>query len=314
MNHPIATGKIEPIHLKRKAYLYIRHLTMCQVQANTARTQRQDILKQMITDLGWSADQVVMIDADQARSGLTISGLDRFNILLADVAARKVGAVCCLELSRMAMNSAGWLSLLILCRVTNTLLIDGNGIYSLRDKNDRLFFPIGIQWIADRLQEAKRYKAQTGELHLRLPTGLVYNRAGKIIHEPDQRVHDTVMLVFELYQQLGTAHAVVRKFEQNKMLFPKVIRSGDDKGDYEWGRLSLTRVLDMLRNPIYAGIYVFGRTKTKKDLEGEGFLEVRNHTIKLKHEEWTAYRPDSHEGYISQEQFLKNQEQLSNLR
>jgi DNA invertase Pin-like site-specific DNA recombinase len=319
MNHPIAGGKIQPIHLERKVYVYIRQSTVHQVQANTGSTERQYLLKNGIIDLGWSADQVVVIDEDQARSGSSMAGRNGFKALLADVAAGEVGAVCSLEVSRLARDSADWQNLLKLCRFTNTLVIDNDAVYNLQDKNDRLILgikgqmsEIELQLITDRLHGAKRLKAEKGELTLTLPTGLVYNRAGKVILEPNEEVRDRVQLAFELLEQLGSASAVIKHFERNSLLFPVLIRSGDDKGDYKWKPLSLGRLLSILHNPAYAGAYVYGRSNQIKKLDPNNSYDVISYAVILKREDWAIIRLGSHAGYISWEQFLSNQRLLSN--
>lgn len=302
--------KITPDHLQRAAYLYIRQSTLRQVMENTESTQRQYALRERAVALGWPADHIRVIDSDLGKSG---AERDRagFQQLVTDVSLGRAGVVMGLEVSRLARNSMDWHRLLELCALSETLILDEDGLYDPAHFNDRLLLGMKgtlseaeLHVLRARLQGGIRNKARRGELRMALPVGLIYNPAGQPVLDPDQQVQGAVQLVFETFARTGSASATLKWFRQRGLLFPRRPRHGPNQGELVWGELSHSRVLQVLHNPRYAGAFVFGRTRTRKTLDGRTTIRL------LPREQWEVVRPESHAGYISWETFEANQHQL----
>ena len=208
MSDQRAAEKVTSEHLRRDAYLYVRQSTLRQVMENTTSTDRQYGLRQRAVALGWSLDQVIVIDDDLGRSGASAEGRDGFQRLVADVGMGKAGIVLGLEVSRLARNNADWHRLLEICALTGTLILDEDGLYDPCTFNDRLLLGLKGQMseaelhlLKARLRGGQLTKARRGELVMPLPVGLVYDPAGRVVLDPDQGVRDAVACLF------ATSHA-----------------------------------------------------------------------------------------------------------
>jgi len=251
--------KIADHHLMRKACIYIRQSTMAQVRFNQESTERQYNLADQAKSLGWMPEQIRILDGDLAQSGELTTKRDDFKTLVSDVAMGQVGAIFSLESSRLARSNKDWHRLLELCAVTKTLVFDGDGCYDPSDFNDSLvlgmkgtFAQAELHIIRARLHGAKLNRAQKGELRFPLPVGLVFD-GDKIVLDPDQEVQGAVRTVFTLFEQENSAYAVVQRFHQIGLLFPRRSYGGVWDGKLIWGRLTHSRVLGVLANPSYAG-------------------------------------------------------------
>src|SRR5438128_4607995 len=223
----LATSKIRPDHLARQALIYIRQSTLMQVRTHTGSTTRQYDLVARARDLGWPQAHIRVIDQDQGASGATAQGRDGFQDLVADVGRKRAGAVFCLEASRLARSCSDWYYLLEICALTDTLVIDEEGIYDPGQYNDRLLLGFmgtmseaELHWLRQRLLGGKLAKAQQGQLRMRLPTGFVYDPGGRVVLDPDEEVRQAVSLVFTLFEQHHSALAVVMHFKQEHLRFP----------------------------------------------------------------------------------------------
>src|SRR5436190_5917466 len=195
MIHRPSTSKIRPEHLDRRAFVYVRQSTLFQVRENTASTARQYDLAQRARDLGWSEAAVIVIDQDQGRSGSSATDRDGFQYLIAQVGLGQARAVLSLEPSRLARSCSDWYRLLELCALTDTLVIDEDGVYDPGQYNDRLLLGFKgtmseaeLHWLHSRLLGGKLEKAEHGQLRVRPPTGLVYDPAGRLVLDPDEEV------------------------------------------------------------------------------------------------------------------------------
>ena len=305
------TQKITASHLKRDAYLYIRQSTIRQVFENTESTRRQYALRQRAVSLGWPVERVIVIDSDLGKSGA--SGVDRegFKTLVSEVGLGHAGIVLGLEVSRLARNSTDWHRLLEICALSDTLILDEDGLYDPSHFNDRLLLGLKgtmseaeLHVLRARLQGGIRNKARRGELKSPLPVGLEYDQQDHVVLNPDRQVQQALRTVFQTYERAGSACAVVKFFREQNLLFPRRLRRGPNKGQLVWGPLGHTRVLQTLHNPRYAGAFVYGRFRMRKNSSG------RHSVQKLPQDQWHTLLPDTHPGYITWEQFQQNQQRF----
>jgi DNA invertase Pin-like site-specific DNA recombinase len=252
--------KVQACHLKRNAYLYVRQSTIRQVFENTESTKRQYALRQRAVALGWTAEQIIVIDSDLGQSGVAMTDREGFQKLVAEVGMGHAGIVLGLEVSRLARNCADWHRLLELCALSNTLILDEDGLYDPCDFNDRLLLGLKgtmseaeLHILRARLQGGKDNKARRGELRMTLPIGLVYDPQGHVTLDPDQHVQQALHMLFKTFQRTGSATAVVRFFREQRLLFPYRVHCGARKGEIVWRSLYHSRVLRTLHHPRYAG-------------------------------------------------------------
>ena len=312
------TLKIRPDHLSRQAVIYVRQSTLLQVRENIGSTTRQYDLVKRAHDLGWEQAGIQVIDQDQGQSGASSIGRDGFQWLVAEVGLGHVGAVLSLEVSRLARSCSDWYRLLEICALTDTLVIDEEGVYDPGLYNDRLLLGFKgtmseaeLHWLHQRLQGGKLTKAEQGQLRFRLPSGLIYDPVGKVVLDPDEAVAEAIRLVFTLFEQTNSALAVVSHFATHQLRFPTRHWGGARAGELEWVRLCHGRVLDVLHSPLYAGAYVYGRTQTRRHaLPGEQ-PRIKGRTRRVKQEDWPIVLLDRHPGYITWDQFCRQQRQLA---
>jgi DNA invertase Pin-like site-specific DNA recombinase len=239
------TGKIQPYHLTKQAYIYLRQSTMAQVRLNQESTQRQYALQDKAQQLGWSPTIIKILDGDLGMSGTQSSNREDFKTLVADVSMGKVGAVFALEASRLSRSCTDWHRLLELCAMTNTLIIDEDGCYNPSDFNDQLLLGLKgsmsfaeLHFIRARLQGGKVNKAKKGELKFPLPVGFCYDDQGRVRLDPDEQVHHTLHLFFSVFKEKRSAYGVIHHFAQNHIQFPKRPHGGVRKGKLVWARLT----------------------------------------------------------------------------
>lgn len=307
-----AVSKVTASHLARTAYLYVRQSTLRQVVSNTESGQRQYALRQRAVALGWPAEQIVVIDCDQGQSGASAADREGFQRLVAEVGMGRAGIVLGLEVSRLARNNADWHRLLEICALSETLILDEDGLYDPGCFNDRLLLGLKgtmseaeLHFLRARLRGGQLSKARRGELPVPLPVGLVYDPAGKVVLDPDQGVQQALRHLFQTFERTGSARAVVQAFNREGLRFPARVRSGKRKGELLWMPLRHWRVLRTLHNPRYAGAFVYGRRRTRKTGDGKLTFEA------VPREQWTALIRDAHPGYISWDRFETNQRQLA---
>jgi DNA invertase Pin-like site-specific DNA recombinase len=310
---------ITPAHQSKPAYIYIRQSTLAQVRHNQESTERQYALRDKALALGWPPRAIQVLDRDQGMSGAHSAGREDFKTLVADVSMGRVGAVFALEVSRLARSNLDWHRLLELCALTHTLVIDADGCYDPADFNDGLLLGLKgtmaqaeLHFLRGRLLGGKLNKARKGELRTPLPVGLCYDDEGRIVLDPDDEVRGAVQRVFRLFQEEGSAYAVVQRFAQDGLRFPTRAYGGAWAGKLIWGQLAHSRVLSLIKNPAYAGTYVFGRYQYAKTITPDG--EVRTTMRAMPKSQWRVQLPQHHEGYVTAEEFERNQQQLAHNR
>jgi len=303
--------KVTAGHLARNAYLYVRQSTLRQVTENTESTHRQYALRARAHALGWPVEKVIVIDSDLGQSG---ADRDRegFRTLVGEVSMGNAGLVLGLEVSRLSRSSSDWHRLLELCAMTDTLILDEDGLYDPCSFNDRLILGLKAQmseaelhFLRARLQGGIISRARRGELKVPLPIGLVYDPLDRVVLDPDAQVRKSVTLLFDTFSRTGSAMATVKAFRREGMLFPHRPRSGGRKGEAIWGELTHSRTLQILHNPRYAGAFMFGRTRSQR--RPDGTLAYR--VVPL--DEVEVLLRDQHEGYISWERFEANRQRLA---
>lgn len=312
-------SKLQDRHTSRTAYVYIRQSTMGQVRHHRESTERQYALRDKALELGWSPASVRILDRDLGESGAQAGNRRDFQLLIEGVSAGKAGAVFALEASRLARSCVDFHRLIRLCGLTDTLVIDEDGCYDPADFNDGLLLGLKgtiaqaeLHFIRARLQGGKLNKARKGELRFPLPVGLCYDEQGRTVPDPDQEVQGAVGLVFSLFCQTGSAYGVVQHFARQGLPFPKRSYGGLWAGRLIWGRLTHSRVLGILKNPAYAGAYVYGRYRSTPRVGADG--SVKNRIAKAPMDSWLVRIQDHHPGYIGWDQFVRNQQRLEKNR
>ena len=302
-----AASKVTAAHLCRTAYLYVRQSSLKQVLHNTESAIRQYDLRGKAISLGWAADQITVIDIDQGHSGASAADREGFQQLVAEVSLGRAGIVLGLECSRLARSNADWHQLLELCAMTGTLICDEDGLYDPRNFNDRLVLGMKgqlseyeLHFLRARLLGGQISRARRGELIVPLPVGLVYDGARHVILDPDTAIAGALRHLFTTFEATGSATAVVKAFRAAGLTFPWRHKKGPRKGEVDWQPLRHHTVLRVLHNPRYAGAFTYGRRREQKLPGGKTV------TTKLPREEWTAFIPGAHPGYITLDQYEAN--------
>lgn len=305
-------SKITAKHLKLLAYLYVRQSTIRQVMTNIESSQRQYALRDRAIALGWSEENIVIIDDDQGQSGATIAQRHGFQHLVSEVGMGHAGLVMGLEVSRLARNNVDWHRLLEICALSGTLILDEDGLYNPGDFNDRLLLGLKgtmseaeLYMIRTRLQGGILNKARRGELSVRLPVGFLYDPDKNVVLDPDKQVQSSIRYLFKAFSQTGSARATARLFQEEGLRFPKRIFCGHQKGELDWAPLCHARVVQIINNPRYAGAYFYGRSQSQRD-----YMNGRYHRQKKTMEDWHCLIKDSHPGYITWEAFEENRNRL----
>jgi DNA invertase Pin-like site-specific DNA recombinase len=304
-------AKVSPNHLDRDAYLYVRQSTLRQVVENTESTLRQYALRERAIALGWPIERVQVIDCDQGQSGASAADREGFQRLVAEVSLGHAGIVLGLEVSRLARNNSDWHRLLEICALTDTLILDEDGLYDPGQFNDRLLLGLKgtiseaeLHVLRARLRGGILNKARRGELKTPLPVGLVYDPQGQVVLDPDRQVQDALRVLFATFERTGSGCATVKYFREQGLLFPRRLRRGLRKGELVWATLVHSRVLQALHNPRYAGAFFHGRTRWRRSRDGG------NRCKRLPPDQWHALLPGAHVGYITWDQYQRAQQVL----
>ena len=251
--------KVTASHLGREAYLYVRQSSLRQVFEHRESTRRQYALRERAVALGWPTERIVVIDTDLGLSGAD-PDREGFQRLVADVGMGRAGIVLGLEVSRLARNSTDWHRLLEICALSETLILDEDGVYDPGDFNDRLLLGLKgtmseaeLHMMRARLRGGLLNAARRGELKVPLPVGLVYDPLDRVVLDPDVQVQNSLRLLFDTFTRTGSARATVKHFRAEKLSFPHRPFGGPHKGELHWKPLRFARVQRALHNPRYAG-------------------------------------------------------------
>ena len=309
--------KIRAQHLERLAIIYVRQSTPQQVLEHRESRERQYALKDYAVTLGWPADRILVIDEDQGHSGRSAENRPGFQRLLLEVNLDHVGLILGLEMNRLARSATDWQRLFEVCAIFDTLLGDADGIYDPNDPNDRLILglkgilsEVELHTMRTRLQRGSQNKAQRGELFTHLPIGYVRSSSGQVELDPDEQARAVVRLIFAKFEELGSATAVFRYLAQNKIRVGVRAVGGPNRGQLEWHRPSRVTVVCMLRHPIYAGAYVYGRRCADPKRKAQGLRSNPTRSM----EQWQVLLRDKLPAYITWEQYLANCERMHQNR
>jgi DNA invertase Pin-like site-specific DNA recombinase len=311
-------SKVAASHLQRAAFVYIRQSTQGQVERNTESTERQYALVERAIELGFAREQVVVIDEDLGISGSGETDRSGFAKLAAEVALGHAGLVLGLEVSRLARNNSDWYRLLDLCGVTDTVIGDADGLYHPGSFNDRLLLGLKgtmseaeLHVLRARLNGGIRNKAKRGELRRGLPVGFLWGEQdGEVLLNPDEAIHGAIAVIFERFAELGSARQVWVWLRREKVNFPL---QRFQTGEIEWVTPTYHQVHKVLSNPVYAGAYVYGKTRQERYVDEHG--QTRKRIRHLPRADWEVVIWDHHPGFISQQTFDANCARLaSNTR
>ena len=305
-------------HLCRCAFVYIRQSSAHQVERNRESTDRQYQLVERAIELGWRREQVSVFDEDLGVSADGIAQRSGFAHMTSEVALGRVGIVFGIEVSRLARNNADWYRLLDLCGVTDTLIADGDGIYHPGLFNDRLVLGLKgtmseaeLHVLRARLNGGIRNKAARGELRRGLPVGFVWGEQdGEVRFHPHEAVTGALRAVFARFAEMGSARQVWLWFHSQQLAFPLQTNA---LPEIRWVMPTYPAIHQVLTSPVYAGAYVYGKTRHERYVDEQG--HVRKRVRRLPPSEWAVLLRDHHEGFIDWETYEANQQRLaSNIR
>jgi DNA invertase Pin-like site-specific DNA recombinase len=307
-------GKILTRHLDRQAIVYVRQSTLQQLEQHRESTSLQYGLVDHACRLGWARARISVIDDDLGCSGASAEGRPGFQRLVAEVGLGHVGLVLGFEVSRLARSCRDWYQLLEICALAGTLIADSDGIYDPALYNDRLLLGLKgtmseaeLHIMRARLDQGRWNKAARGELGFNMPRGYLKRPSGEVCLDPDERVHDTIRLVFDVFERRGSVHGVMRYLVDHDIALPDRARTGPMTGDVVWQRPHRSAILGILTNPAYAGAYVFGRR------HGGPTPPARRRVARQPSrnpDDWRVLLRDRWPAYITWETYEENQRQL----
>jgi DNA invertase Pin-like site-specific DNA recombinase len=303
----ITSELITPVHLARKAIIYIRQSTPNQMLSNQESLQLQYALEQRALDLGWRSDDIDIIDTDLGLTGASAEHREGFKEIISRVTLGHVGIILSYDVTRLSRNCSDWYPLLDLCGYKNCLIADRDGVYDPGSPNGRLLLGLKgqlsemeLHTIRARMTAGLLNKARRGELALQLPVGLVRDDSGKVLKDPNLEVQERIDLIFTTFLQRKSACKVLRFFNEHDLFLPR----RDRFGDLVWKRPTVAAILFILKNPAYAGAFVYGRSRTTRDPSGKVT------TKRLPMDQWRICVKDKYPAYISWETFENIQAML----
>jgi len=307
-------GKITANHLSRQAIVYLRQSSPAQVEHNRESTERQYALAEKACELGWPYERIVVIDEDLGLSGAGWVARSGFARLTAEVALARVGLVLGLEVSRLARNNVDWHRLIDLAGLTDTLIGDADGIYHPALFNDRLLLGLKgtmseaeLHILRARLNGGIRNKAAKGELRRGLPVGFVWGETdGEVLFHADEAVVTAIRSIFQRFAETGSARRVWLWFRAQDHKLPLRM---SEHAEIRWVEASYHAIHQVLTNPVYAGAYVYGKTRTEMMLDASG---VRRKRIKhLPRDQWQVLIKEHHQGFIDWQTYEANQQRIA---
>jgi DNA invertase Pin-like site-specific DNA recombinase len=300
---------VTPRHLRGKALIYIRQSTPHQVLSNQESLRLQYALRQRAQGLGWPPDAIEVIDADLGLSAAAASHRPGFQDLVAQVTLGQVGIILSFDVTRLARNCSDWYPLLDLCGYKGCLIADRDGVYDPGSPNGRLLLGLKgqlsefeLHTIRARLTAGLLNKAARGELALPLPVGLVRAADGTVVKDPNREVQDRIALVFATFLRLRSASKVLQFLNAQGLALPR----RDRFGDVVWRPPTVAAILTMLKNPAYAGAFVYGRTRSAP----RGLASGKSTQQRLPMDQWKIRVNDVYPAYVGWDGFVRIQAML----
>ncbi|MGM9319381.1 recombinase family protein [Deinococcus aquaticus] len=308
--------KIEVNHLDRLAIVYVRQSTLAQLQHHQESTRLQYALVHHAAELGWAPDRVLVIDDDQGKSGTTATGRPGFTRLVTEVSLGHVGLILGIEMSRLARSNRDWHHLLEVCALFQTLIGDADGIYNPADYNDRLLLGLKgtmseaeLHILKNRMHQGKLNKARRGELGITMPTGYIRDAYGEIQMDPDEQVQQVIQLIFRKFEELGTVHALLRYLVEHQVQLGVRERTRAGGGRLTWRRPNRMTLQNLLHNPIYAGVYAYGRRQVDPRKKLAGYSSTGR--VSLPPDQWHVLLKDHLPAYITWDQYQEHVARLA---
>src|SRR5438270_9416075 len=304
-----ASELITPAHLRKKAIIYVRQSTLTQVIINQESLRLQYGLEQRAKTLGWRSEDIEVIDADLGLTGASAQHRSGFQELVTKVTLGQAGIILSSDVTRVSRNCSDWYPLLDVCGYRGCLIADQDGIYDPGSANGRLLLglkgqlsELELHTIRARMTAGLLNKAQRGELALSLPIGLVRDAIGKVRKDPNREIQDRLALIFTTFLRLRSASKVLQFLNAQDLCLPR----RDRFRDVVWKKPTVAAILQILKNPAYAGAFVYGKTRSiRKDPTSPHTQEVR-----LPMDQWKIRVNDVYPAYISWETFEQIQQML----
>jgi DNA invertase Pin-like site-specific DNA recombinase len=294
---------VKPMHLARRAAVYIRQSTTHQVVTNQESLRLQYALRQRARELGWHEADIDVIDADLGISGASAAQRSGFKELVGRVGLSEVGLILSIDVTRLARNCSDWYPLLDICGLHGCLIADRDGVYDPGSANGRLLLglkgtisELELHTIRSRLTAGLLAKAERGELALTLPIGLVRDPSGVVVKDPNLEVQERLELLFQTFLKVRTIAKVMREFNCRGLDLPR----RDRHGDLHWARATTSAVASILKNPAYAGAFVYGRTRLRKPSDGRTPVKAPRPI-----EQWRIVVKDRYPAYIDWQTYEK---------
>ena len=305
---------IKPHHLERSAYVYLRQSSPGQVRKNREGRQRQQAMVEHVAGLGWPQSQIILLDHDSGRSGSSQHGREDLHRLLEAIVTGKAGLVAARELSRLIRDNQDWSRLVRLCRFEDVLLGDEHRLYNPADPQDRMvlgiqgaFNEFELSMIVDRMHQCLRQKAERGEQYDGLPPGYICRHPPLCEKHPDPRVQRAVEKVLHDFGRFPSVRQLYLHLLDEMFQMP-VVTHGRDWREVEWITPSYSQILELVRNPAYAGVYVRGRTKAFTALDSDGNKQIKRRRVPR--DAWDVFLEDHHDAYITPKAWERNVEKI----
>jgi len=302
---------IQPHHLSRRAVIYIRQSSPHQVLTNTESQLMQHAMREHVERLGWPTERIDVVESDTGNTATTTAGRHAYKDVLSEIALGHVGIVVSYESQRLSRNCSDWYPLLDICALKSCLIGDRDGVYESWTPNGRLLLgmkgilsEIELHTLRGRLVAGVQNKARRGELALALPAGLLRREDSIAVKDPDLRVQKAIDLVFKSFLELKTASKVIRYFNEHDLRIPRRHRNHETI----WRAATLASVVGILRNPAYAGAFVYGKSRTVRNLDASGSPRPQQKPRAI--QEWSVIVKDRYPAYISWETFERIQSML----
>ncbi len=299
---------VQSDHLKRRAVVYIRQSTEQQVCHNVESRRLQHAMREKARSLGWDDDRIDVVESDTGRTGRTIAGRTAYKQLLSDIAVGDVGVVVSYESARLSRNCSDWYPLLDVCAASGCLIADRDGVYDPSTANGRLLLgmkgilsEVELHTLSGRLRAGIESKARRGDLKMLVPTGFVHLENGRVVKDPDLGVQKAIEWVFAHFMQLKSANRVTCLLNEEGLSLPR----RQNTGELLWKKADRNMVVTILKNPAYAGAFVYGRRKEVHEADGTKHLLLRRDI-----DQWRVMVKDRYPAYVSWETFERIQEIL----